>query len=172
MKAGYDARIRLKAEKDEERRRVEDERRRDEELRQNDFPRWLQGLREQHEVRCFLPWLDVLQPVKKKEAKIIRSDVKPAGHHRKDQGAEEAQGAARGSKVARGAEPHEVNRRTCGGRKGGSETETYRARRRVWAERCRLGGVPRDCASLMDCSFFTDLERAAVDFLPFSSGHR
>lgn len=54
MKAGYDARIRLKAEKDEERRRVEDERRRDEELRQNDFPRWLQGLREQHEVRVLL----------------------------------------------------------------------------------------------------------------------
>ncbi|BGP57001.1 hypothetical protein JCM8202_004564 [Rhodotorula sphaerocarpa] len=48
MKAGYDARIRLKAEKDEERRRKEEERRRDEDLRQNDFPRWLQGLREQH----------------------------------------------------------------------------------------------------------------------------
>lgn len=51
MKAGYDARIRLKAEKDEERRRKEEERRRDEDLRQNDFPRWLQGLREQHGVR-------------------------------------------------------------------------------------------------------------------------
>lgn len=50
MKAGYDARIRLKAEKDQERRRVEEERRRDEELRLNDFPKWLQGLREQHEV--------------------------------------------------------------------------------------------------------------------------
>lgn len=70
MKAGYDARIRLKAEKDEERRRVEDARRRDEELRQNDFPRWLQGLREQHEVNVpsllalgTTAWLtDSLQP--------------------------------------------------------------------------------------------------------------
>jgi actin-related protein 5 len=53
MKAGYDARIRLKAEKEEERRRVEEERRRDEELRTNDFPKWLEGLRKQHEVRGF-----------------------------------------------------------------------------------------------------------------------
>lgn len=59
MKAGYDARIRLKAEKDEERRRVEDERRRDEELRQNDFPRWLQGLREQHE--------DIIEKIKERK---------------------------------------------------------------------------------------------------------
>lgn len=51
MKAGYDARIRLKAEKDEERLRAEEERRRDEELRTNDFGAWLKGLREQHQVR-------------------------------------------------------------------------------------------------------------------------
>ncbi|BGP01976.1 Actin-related protein 5 [Rhodotorula toruloides] len=58
MKAGYDARIRLKAEKEEERRRVEEERRRDEELRTNDFPRWLEGLRKQHE--------DILEKIKER----------------------------------------------------------------------------------------------------------
>ncbi|BGP34011.1 Actin-related protein 5 [Rhodotorula toruloides] len=59
MKAGYDARIRLKAEKEEERRRVEEERRRDEELRTNDFPRWLEGLRKQHE--------DILEKIKERK---------------------------------------------------------------------------------------------------------
>ncbi|POY73163.1 hypothetical protein BMF94_3793 [Rhodotorula taiwanensis] len=69
MKAGYDARIRLKAEKDQERRRVEEERRRDEELRLNDFPKWLQGLREQHE--------DILEKIKeRKKLKEQLSDRK------------------------------------------------------------------------------------------------
>ncbi|BGP26386.1 actin-related protein 5 [Rhodotorula toruloides] len=59
MKAGYDARIRLKAEKEEERRRIEEECRRDEELRMNDFPRWLEGLRKQHE--------DILEKIKERK---------------------------------------------------------------------------------------------------------
>ncbi|GAA5859405.1 hypothetical protein JCM1840_004599 [Sporobolomyces johnsonii] len=49
MKAGYDARIRLKAEKEEERRRVEERERRDRELRESDFGKWLAGLRREHE---------------------------------------------------------------------------------------------------------------------------
>ncbi|GAA5936627.1 hypothetical protein JCM1841_004631 [Sporobolomyces salmonicolor] len=49
MKAGYDARIRLKAEKEEERRRVEERERRDRELRESDFGKWLDGLRREHE---------------------------------------------------------------------------------------------------------------------------
>ncbi|GAA5878506.1 hypothetical protein JCM8547_008434 [Rhodosporidiobolus lusitaniae] len=49
MKAGYDARIRLKAEKEEERRRIEEERRRDEELRKEDFGEWVKGVRAEHQ---------------------------------------------------------------------------------------------------------------------------
>ncbi|GAA6061978.1 hypothetical protein JCM10212_005222 [Sporobolomyces blumeae] len=49
MKAGYDARIRMKAEKEEERLRKEEEERRDRELREGDFERWLKGLRDEHE---------------------------------------------------------------------------------------------------------------------------
>ncbi|GAA5961809.1 hypothetical protein JCM21900_003317 [Sporobolomyces salmonicolor] len=49
MKAGYDARIRLKAEKEDERRRVEERERRDRELRESDFGKWLDGLRREHE---------------------------------------------------------------------------------------------------------------------------
>lgn len=119
MKAGYDARIRLKAEKDEERRRVEDERRRDEELRQNDFPRWLQGLREQHEVKLFSLLFSPNRSSHDSLTDESYTTCPPTGHHREDQGAQEAQGAARGSKVARGAEPHEVDRRIGGGREGG-----------------------------------------------------
>ncbi|GJN92559.1 hypothetical protein Rhopal_005589-T1 [Rhodotorula paludigena] len=59
MKAGYDARIRLKAEKDEERLRAEEERRRDDELRTNDFGAWLKGLREQHQ--------DILDKIKERK---------------------------------------------------------------------------------------------------------
>jgi len=51
MKAGYDARIRMKAEKEEEKRRKEEEERRDRELRERDPEKWLANLREEHEVR-------------------------------------------------------------------------------------------------------------------------
>ncbi|GAA6043983.1 hypothetical protein JCM8097_003422 [Rhodosporidiobolus ruineniae] len=49
MKAGYDARIRLKAEKEEERRRAAEEKERDERLRREDFGEWVRGLRGEHE---------------------------------------------------------------------------------------------------------------------------
>lgn len=55
MKAGYDARIRLKAEKEEERRRAEEEQRADDELRTGDFEGWLNKLRTEHRVRPALP---------------------------------------------------------------------------------------------------------------------
>lgn len=51
MKAGYDARIRAKAERDNEKRLAEEERRRDQEMRDNDFQGWLRNLRMQHGVR-------------------------------------------------------------------------------------------------------------------------
>ncbi|GAA5940758.1 uncharacterized protein JCM15063_006353 [Sporobolomyces koalae] len=49
MKAGYDARIRMKREKEEERQRLEEIERQDRELRERDFDKWLQGLRGEHE---------------------------------------------------------------------------------------------------------------------------
>lgn len=54
MKAGYDARIRMKAEKEEEKRRKEEEERLDRELRERDPLKWLANLRAQHEVCFFL----------------------------------------------------------------------------------------------------------------------
>ncbi|GAA5927994.1 hypothetical protein JCM1841_001814 [Sporobolomyces salmonicolor] len=48
VKAGYDARIRWKAEKEEERRRVEERERRDRELRESDLGMGLDGLRRGH----------------------------------------------------------------------------------------------------------------------------
>lgn len=51
MKAGYDARIRAKTEKDAEKLRVAEEARLDEEARQTDPVGWLEQLRQQHEVR-------------------------------------------------------------------------------------------------------------------------
>ncbi|BGP50256.1 Actin-related protein 5 [Rhodotorula kratochvilovae] len=69
MKAGYDARIRLKAEKDEERRRAEEERRADEELRTGDFEGWLRKLRGEHR--------DILDKIKaRKKRKEQLSDRK------------------------------------------------------------------------------------------------
>lgn len=50
MKAGYDARIRAKAEREEERVRLEEESRLDDEERKTDPVGWLKGLRKQHEV--------------------------------------------------------------------------------------------------------------------------
>lgn len=50
MKAGYDARIRAKAEKEQERLREEEERRKDEEARRTDPGNWLREVRKQHEV--------------------------------------------------------------------------------------------------------------------------
>lgn len=49
MKAGYDARIRQKAERDEARLREAEERRLDEEMRSNDPQGWLEGLRQKHQ---------------------------------------------------------------------------------------------------------------------------
>jgi actin-related protein 5 len=51
MKAGYDARSRMKAERDEEKRRTEEERQRDEELRIENFGAWVAGVRREHQVR-------------------------------------------------------------------------------------------------------------------------
>ncbi|GAA5980993.1 hypothetical protein JCM11641_001422 [Rhodosporidiobolus odoratus] len=49
LKASYDARTRMKAEKEEEKKRIEREKREDEELRRNDFARWLEGVRGEHQ---------------------------------------------------------------------------------------------------------------------------
>ncbi|GAA5828929.1 hypothetical protein JCM3770_003524, partial [Rhodotorula araucariae] len=69
MKAGYDARIRLKAEKDEERRRADEERRADEALRTGDFEGWLRKLRGEHR--------DILDKIKeRKKRKEQLSDRK------------------------------------------------------------------------------------------------
>jgi len=51
IKAGYDARMRMKAEREAENQRLAEEKRLDDELRTNDFQGWLAQLREQHEVR-------------------------------------------------------------------------------------------------------------------------
>lgn len=50
MKAGYDARIRAKAEKEQERLREAEEQMRDEEARRTDPESWLREVRKQHEV--------------------------------------------------------------------------------------------------------------------------
>lgn len=50
MKAGYDARIRAKAEKEADRLRQEVERLREEEERRSDYAGWLKNLRKEHEV--------------------------------------------------------------------------------------------------------------------------
>ncbi|GAA5840624.1 hypothetical protein JCM9279_007385 [Rhodotorula babjevae] len=69
MKAGYDARIRLKAEKEEERRRAEEEQRADDELRTGDFEGWLNKLRTEHR--------DILDKIKeRKKRKEQLSDRK------------------------------------------------------------------------------------------------
>ncbi|KAM0754182.1 putative chromatin remodeling complex subunit Arp5 [Meredithblackwellia eburnea MCA 4105] len=49
MKAGYDARVRAKAERDAEKLRVAEEKRKDEEMRRDDFNGWLGGVRKTHE---------------------------------------------------------------------------------------------------------------------------
>ena len=51
MKAGYDARIRAKTEKDAEKLRVAEEKRLDEAARTTDPVAWLQEVRQLHEVR-------------------------------------------------------------------------------------------------------------------------
>ncbi|GAA5833951.1 hypothetical protein JCM3766R1_002480 [Sporobolomyces carnicolor] len=48
MKAGYDARIRMKLEKEQERLRLEQVELADRQLRENDFERWLTNLRNEH----------------------------------------------------------------------------------------------------------------------------
>ncbi|BGP18453.1 Actin-related protein 5 [Rhodosporidiobolus nylandii] len=69
MKAGYDARIRMKAEKEEEKRRAEQERVEDESLRRRDFGRWLEGVRGEHQ--------EVLHRIRaRKERKAQLSDRK------------------------------------------------------------------------------------------------
>lgn len=52
MKAGYDARMRAKAEKGEEKRRAEEEKRADEEARLNDPREWAKTTRKEYAVRC------------------------------------------------------------------------------------------------------------------------
>ncbi|GAA6016342.1 hypothetical protein JCM11491_006824 [Sporobolomyces phaffii] len=49
MKAGYDARIRMKLEKEQERARLEEIERRDRELRERDFAGWIKKLRGEHD---------------------------------------------------------------------------------------------------------------------------
>ncbi|GAA5899816.1 hypothetical protein JCM6882_005442 [Rhodosporidiobolus microsporus] len=69
LKASYDARTRLKAEKEDERRRIEEERRRDEELRREDFGEWVRGVRGEHQ--------DILHRIAlRKERKSQLSDRK------------------------------------------------------------------------------------------------
>lgn len=50
MKAGYDARIRAKAEKEHDRLVAAEAKRKDEEARLTDPQGWLRGVRKQHEV--------------------------------------------------------------------------------------------------------------------------
>lgn len=50
MKAGYDARIRAKAERDQEKAREAEAKRLDEEARTTDPQRWLVEIRQRHEV--------------------------------------------------------------------------------------------------------------------------
>ena len=54
MKAGYDARMRIKAEKDYNKMVKEENERRDQELRSRDFDEWLRQLRQKHLVSRFL----------------------------------------------------------------------------------------------------------------------
>lgn len=103
MKAGYDARIRAKAERDAEKLRVAEEKEKDEEARRTDPAGWLEAVRRQHEVRFRSFW-------RGENARI--SDVWwfCSGRCDEDQGPEEEQGAAIGSQEFGGAEPHEVDR--------------------------------------------------------------
>lgn len=58
MKAGYDARIRAKAERDLEKERAAESKRVDDEFRASDPQGWLNDLRRRHEVRFAPPvWL-------------------------------------------------------------------------------------------------------------------
>lgn len=51
MKAGYDARIRAKAEREVDKARLAEEKRIDEERRRDDMAGWLREVRREHEVR-------------------------------------------------------------------------------------------------------------------------
>lgn len=61
MKAGYDARIRAKAEKEHDRMVAEEARRKDEEARLTDPQGWLRSVRQKHEAsRCSFDREEVL----------------------------------------------------------------------------------------------------------------
>lgn len=67
MKAGYDARIRAKAEREVDKARLAEETRIDEERRRDDMAGWLREVRREHEVRFyFLPCQFCLHPENKR----------------------------------------------------------------------------------------------------------
>lgn len=166
MKAGYDARIRMKAEKDEERRRIEEETARDELLRVEDFGAWVRGVRREHQVRLQgplpLPLPALLDAPRKRLTDLTLALLFPSPTHTFDLSGrsrahplpQETQGATLGPQVARRSEPHEVHRRSRrrpdeGGWRGSGWKEAeacWRGGRRFRAERCGLGGLSRDCA--------------------------
>jgi actin-related protein 5 len=60
LKAGFDARLRVKKEKEREKEEREAEERREEEERQSDLCAWVEKMRKQQEVRPLA--IDVLRP--------------------------------------------------------------------------------------------------------------
>lgn len=101
MKAGYDARIRAKAEKEHDRMVAEEARRRDEEARLTDPQGWLRSMRQKHEVSA------VASSYNWTLAERLLS--RPVGDDREDQGAQETERAALGSQKSGGAEQDEVD---------------------------------------------------------------
>ncbi|GAA6012257.1 hypothetical protein JCM10207_002780 [Rhodosporidiobolus poonsookiae] len=118
MKAGYDARIRLKAEKEEERRRVAEAERADKELRERDFARWLEGVRADHQ--------DILDRIRdRKKRKEQLSDRKSLAAQNRMKSIAGLAADEKGGKKRK--------RAGAGGAAGGGEDDGFGANDADWA---------------------------------------
>lgn len=125
MKAGYDARVRMKAERDAEKNRAEAERKADEEARARNPEQWKQDMRQRHVVS------HVLDAVCKGQKLMSETAL---GCVATDEGPQEAQSSSDGSQVPGCTEPHE-DHRTHGKRAEWAPKEAKEdGRRYVWCQ--------------------------------------